>query len=362
METILITGGAGFIGTNLVNYVLQHTADPVVVVDKLTYAANQASVDAWRKNPRIAFVQADIADEAAMSRIVAEQQPRAILNLAAETHVDRSIDSPRTFIDTNICGTFVLLEVARRFLSSLQASSRGSFRFLHVSTDEVYGTLGPKGLFTEETPYAPSSPYSASKAAADHLVRAYHRTYDIPALITNCSNNYGPHQHAEKLIPLTILNAIDARELPIYGDGGNVRDWLHVTDHCSGLLTVLERGTPGEQYNIGGGNEQTNLTIVDLICDLLEELLPPGANPAMTAAAVHHYRDLKRFVTDRPGHDRRYAVDGSKLQRQLNWSPTYSFRSGLRATVAWYIEHRDRFNATRSGYNRERLGLGTARA
>jgi dTDP-glucose 4,6-dehydratase len=361
METILITGGAGFIGTNLVNYVLAHTPDSVVVVDKLTYAANQASVDAWRHNPRISFFQADIADEAAMSRIVAEHRPRAILNLAAETHVDRSIDSPRPFIDTNICGTFALLEASRRVLSSLQPSSRQSFRFLHVSTDEVYGTLGPEGLFTEETPYSPSSPYSASKAAADHLVSAYHRTYNIPALITNCSNNYGPHQHAEKLIPLTILNAIDGRELPIYGDGGNVRDWLHVTDHCSGILTVLEGGTPGEQYNIGGANEQTNLTIVDTICDLLEELLPPGSNPALTAAGVHHYRELKRFVTDRPGHDRRYAIDGSKLQRDLNWKPKYSFQTGLRETVAWYVEHRDRFNAARLGYNRERLGLGTAK-
>jgi dTDP-glucose 4,6-dehydratase len=362
METILITGGAGFIGTNLVNYALEHSTDSVVVVDKLTYAANQTSVDAWRNNPRVTFFHADIADEAAMSRIVAEHRPRAILNLAAETHVDRSIDSPRAFIDTNICGTFVLLEVARRFLSSRQDASRERFRFLHVSTDEVYGTLGPEGQFTEETPYSPSSPYSASKAAADHLVRAYHRTYNVPALITNCSNNYGPHQHAEKLIPLTILNALDARELPIYGDGGNVRDWLHVTDHCSGLLTVLDRGTLGEQYNIGGNNEQTNLTIVDTICDLLEELLPPGENPSMTAAGVHHYRELKRFVTDRPGHDRRYAVDGSKLHRQLHWSPKYSFRTGLRETVAWYIEHRDRFAASRGGYNRERLGLGTARA
>jgi dTDP-glucose 4,6-dehydratase len=361
-DTILITGGAGFIGTNLVNHALQHTSDTVVVVDKMTYAANQASVDGWRGNPRVTFVQADIADDRAMSRTVAEHRPHAILNLAAETHVDRSIDSPRAFIDTNICGTFVLLEVARRFLATLTEPARKQFRFLHVSTDEVYGTLGADGLFTEETPYSPSSPYSASKAGADHLVRAYFRTYGVPALITNCSNNYGPFQHAEKLIPLTILNALDARELPIYGDGGNVRDWLHVGDHCSGLMTVLQRGTPGEQYNVGASNEQTNLTIVDTICDLLQELAPPAENPAMTGAGVTQYRDLKRFVADRPGHDRRYAVDGSKLQRELGWEPRYSFHSGLRDTVSWYITHRDWFESSRLGYNRQRLGLGTVKA
>jgi dTDP-glucose 4,6-dehydratase len=361
-ETIVITGGAGFIGTNLVNYALQHTADAIVVVDKMTYAANQPSVDAWRSNPRITFVRADIADEGSMSRVMAEHRPRAILNLAAETHVDRSIDSPRAFIDTNICGTFVLLEAARRHLATMPEPARRHFRFLHVSTDEVYGTLGADGLFTEETPYSPSSPYSASKAAADHLVRAYFRTYGVPALITNCSNNYGPFQHAEKLIPLTILNALDARELPIYGDGGNVRDWLHVGDHCRGLLTVLQRGTPGEQYNVGASNEQTNLAVVDTICDLLQELAPPAANPAMAAAGVKQYRDLKRFVTDRPGHDRRYAVDGSKLQRELGWAARYSFHDGLRDTVGWYLAHRDWFASSRLGYDRERLGLGAVKA
>ena len=361
-DTILITGGAGFIGTNLVNHVLEHTPDAIVVVDKMTYAANQASVDGWRGNPRVTFVQADIADEGAMARTVAEHRPQAIVNLAAETHVDRSIDSPRTFIDTNICGTFVLLEVARRHLSTLAAPARQQFRFLHVSTDEVYGTLGTDGLFSEETPYSPSSPYSASKAGADHLVRAYFRTYGVPALITNCSNNYGPVQHAEKLIPLTILNALDARELPIYGDGGNIRDWLHVGDHCSGLLTVLQHGTPGEQYNVGASNEQTNLTIVDTICDLLQDLAPPATNPAMVTAGVKQYRDLKRFVADRPGHDRRYAVDGSKLQRELGWKPRYSFQSGLRETVSWYIAHREWFESARLGYNRQRLGLGTVKA
>jgi dTDP-glucose 4,6-dehydratase len=361
-DTIVITGGAGFIGTNLVNYALQHTADAIVVVDKMTYAANQTSVDAWRSNSRVTFIRTDIADEGAMSRVMAEHRPRALLNLAAETHVDRSIDSPRAFIDTNICGTFVLLETARRHLVALPEPARKRFRFLHVSTDEVYGTLGADGLFTEETPYSPSSPYSASKAGADHLVRAYVRTYGVPALITNCSNNYGPFQHAEKLIPLTILNALDARELPIYGDGGNVRDWLHVDDHCSGLMTVLQRGTPGEQYNVGASNEQTNLTIVDTICDLLQELAPPATNPAMVAAGVNQYRDLKRFVADRPGHDRRYAVDGSKLQRELGWKPRHSFHSGLVETVSWYIAHRDWFASARLGYGRERLGLGAVKA
>jgi dTDP-glucose 4,6-dehydratase len=361
-ETIVITGGAGFIGTNLVNYALQHTPDAIVVVDKMTYAAHHASVEGWRGNPRIAFIQADIADEGTMARVVAEHRPRAIVNLAAETHVDRSIDSPRAFIDTNICGTFVLLETARRHCAALPEPAKQRFRFLHVSTDEVYGTLGADGLFTEETSYAPSSPYSASKAGADHLVRAYFRTYGVPALITNCSNNYGPFQHAEKLIPLTILNALDARELPIYGDGGNVRDWLHVQDHCSGLMTVLQRGTPGEQYNVGASNEQTNLAIVDGICDLLQELAPPAANPAMVAAGVKQYRDLKRFVADRPGHDRRYAVDGSKLQRQLAWRPSFSFHSGLRETVSWYITHRDWFESSRLGYDRQRLGLGAVKA
>jgi dTDP-glucose 4,6-dehydratase len=357
MDTILVTGGAGFIGTNLVSHILEQTSHAVVVVDKLTYASNPHAVEGWRSEPRVAFEQADIANTAAMERVLGDYRPRAVLNLAAETHVDRSIDSPRPFIDTNITGTFVLLDAARRYVAKLSGPTRNDFRFLHVSTDEVYGTLGATGSFSEETPYAPSSPYSASKAAADHLVRAYFRTYDLQALITNCSNNYGPFQHPEKLIPTTILNALDGRALPIYGNGGNVRDWLHVSDHCSGLWTVLQRGTPGEQYNIGATNEQTNLAIVDQVCELLEELHPPPANPALRAAGVDHYRELKQFVPDRPGHDLRYAVNASKLGRELAWTPRYSFQSGLRATVSWYIEHHHWFQANRPGYDRRRLGL-----
>ena len=274
METLLVTGGAGFIGSNLVHYALSHTAAHVVVVDKMTYAANPLTVETWLHNARVTFVQADIADYQAMSSVVAESRPSAILNLAAETHVDRSIDSPQAFITTNVNGAFVLLDVARRWVPTLGERERSRFRFLHVSTDEVYGTLGPAGLFSETTPYAPNSPYSASKAGADHLVRAYFHTYGLSTLITNCSNNYGPFQHPEKLIPLTILNALEGRRLPIYGDGKNVRDWLHVEDHCSGIMTVLERGRPGGHYNIGASNEQPNIAIVDLICEVLEELKP----------------------------------------------------------------------------------------
>ena len=362
MDTILVTGGAGFIGANLVRHLLEHTSHAIVVVDKLTYAANPHAVDSWSSEPRVTFERADIADNAAMERVLTDCRPRAVLNLAAETHVDRSIDSPRAFIETNVTGTFVLLDAARRYVAKLSGPDRENFRFLHVSTDEVYGTLGATGQFTEETPYAPSSPYSASKAGADHLVRAYFRTYSLPALITNCSNNYGPFQHPEKLIPTTILNALDGRPLPIYGNGGNIRDWLHVSDHCSGLWTVLQHGTPGEQYNIGATNEQTNLAIVDLVCELLEELRPPSANPALRAAGIDHYRELKQFVPDRPGHDLRYAVNATKLGRELAWAPHYSFETGLRATVEWYIEHHHWFQTNRPGYDRRRLGLKAAEA
>ncbi len=254
-----------------------------------------------------------------------------MLNLAAETHVDRSIDTPRPFVDTNIVGAFVLLEAARRFHGGLSGAERDAFRFLHVSTDEVYGTLGPSGLFEEDTPYAPNSPYAASKAAADHLARAYFHTFGLPVLITNCSNNYGPYQFPEKLIPLMILNAIDGRPLPIYGDGGNVRDWLHVDDHCAGILLVLAKGRLGEKYNVGGGNERTNLEIVDRICDAVDALRPASASR----------RTLKTFVPDRPGHDRRYAIDATKIRRELGWAPRHTFEEGLRETVRWYIDHRD---------------------
>jgi dTDP-glucose 4,6-dehydratase len=345
MATFLITGGAGFIGSNLVQHALDRTADRLVVVDKLTYAGSLANLEGPLKDPRVTFVRADIGDRAAMTRLFDEHQPDAILNLAAETHVDRSIDSPQAFIDTNVVGTFVLLETARQFV----ARGRDAFRFLHVSTDEVYGTLGPSGQFSEETPYAPNSPYAASKASADHLVRAYFHTYGLPVLITNCSNNYGPFQFPEKLIPLMILNAVEGRPLPIYGDGGNVRDWLHVEDHCEGILLALHKGRPGEKYNIGGGNERTNLQIVDQVCELVDRMKP----------AATSRRALKTFVPDRPGHDRRYAIDASKIQRELGWTPRHTFEDGLEATVRWYLEHRDWCEQVQQGhYDRQRLGLG----
>jgi dTDP-glucose 4,6-dehydratase len=349
MATVLVTGGAGFIGSNLVRDALEHTADRLVIVDKLTYAGSLLNLDGPLKDPRVTFIRADIADRAAMTRVFEDTRPDAVLNLAAETHVDRSIDSPRAFIDTNIVGTFVLLETTRHFVAGLGAAARDAFRFLHVSTDEVYGTLGATGLFSEKTPYAPNSPYAASKASADHLLRAYFHTYGLPVLITNCSNNYGPFQFPEKLIPLMILNAIDGRPLPIYGDGGHVRDWLHVGDHCAGLLLVLREGRPGEKYNIGGGNERTNLELVDRVCDILDEVRP----------AATSRRALKRFVPDRPGHDRRYAIDATKIRRELGWAPRHTFEAGLEATVRWYLEHRDWCDAVQADrYDRQRLGLG----
>jgi len=359
MATLLITGGAGFIGSNLVQHALVHTADRLVVVDKLTYAGSLLNLEQPLKDPRVSFVRADIADRAVMTRVFAEERPDAVLNLAAETHVDRSIDSPRAFVETNVVGTFVLLETARQFVATLSATERERFRFLHVSTDEVYGTLGSSGQFSEETPYAPNSPYAASKASADHLVRAYFHTYGLPVLITNCSNNYGPYQFPEKLIPLMMLNGLEGRPLPIYGDGGHVRDWLHVDDHCAGILLVLRKGRAGEKYNVGGGNERSNLQIVDRICEVLEALRPARSNPAFKFARMAGYRALKTFVPDRPGHDRRYAIDASKIRRELGWAPRCAFEDGLEATARWYLDHRDWCDAVQAGrYDRERLGLG----
>ena len=356
MGTLLITGGAGFIGSNLVQYALDHTADHLVIVDALTYAGSLLSLERPLTDPRVTFVRADIGDREAMARLFAAHRPAAVLNLAAETHVDRSIDGPRRFIDTNIVGTFVLLEAAREFVGALATEARDAFRFLHVSTDEVYGTLGASGQFSEETPYAPNSPYAASKASADHLVRAYFHTYGLPILITNCSNNYGPFQFPEKLIPLMLLNALEGRPLPIYGDGGNVRDWLHVEDHCAGILLVLAKGRVGEKYNVGGGNERTNLEIVDRICDAVEGLRPARSNPALS---VSGYRELKTFVADRPGHDRRYAIDASKIRRELGWAPRHVFEEGLASTARWYVDHRDWCEQVQQGrYDRTRLGLG----
>jgi dTDP-glucose 4,6-dehydratase len=355
---ILITGGAGFIGGNLVHYALARTDKNLLVVDKLTYAGNLLNLGGVQRDPRVAFVEADIADETTMRRLFADYRPQAVLNLAAETHVDRSIDGPRAFIDTNIVGTFALLEVAREFLAKSPRDAAERFRFLHVSTDEVYGSLGKDGFFTEDTAYAPNSPYAASKASADHIVRACFHTFGLPTLITNCSNNYGPRQFPEKLIPLMISNAIEGRSLPIYGDGGNVRDWLHVEDHCRGLLLVMERGTPGESYNIGGGNERTNVEIVDRICDALERMLPAATNPAMGGATS--YRTLKTFVPDRPAHDRRYAIDASKVRRELGWVPEQNFEERLEGTVRWYLDNRDWSRAIAERFDRRRLGLSQA--
>ena len=347
MGTLLVTGGAGFIGANLVRYLLAHTEDRIVVIDKLTYAGSLLNLKEPLEHDRFVFIKADIADLAAVQRVFEEYAPAAVFNLAAETHVDRSIDSAHPFIATNIVGTFVLLEAARDHVRRLPAAARDRFRFLHVSTDEVFGTLGQSGLFSEDTPYAPNSPYAASKASADHLVRAYGHTYSLPVLTTNCSNNYGPFQFPEKLIPLMILNALDRRPLPIYGDGGNVRDWLHVEDHCAGLLLVAARGRPGETYNVGAGNERTNLEIVDRICHAVDEL-QPGSDS----------QRLKTFVPDRPGHDRRYAIDATKITRELGWTPRRSFDEGLRDTVRWYMEHREWCEGVQAGqYDRERLGF-----
>jgi dTDP-glucose 4,6-dehydratase len=361
MDVWLVTGGAGFIGSNFVRLALARTAARVVVLDKLTYAGHLESLADVASSPRFHFVRADVADRSAVEQTLREHRPTAILNFAAESHVDRSIDGPAAFVQTNVVGTFTLLEAARRHLAGLDAATRERFRFLHVSTDEVYGSLGPSGAFSEATPYDPRSPYSATKAAADHLVRAYFATYGVPVLITNCSNNYGPYQYPEKLVPLVLLNALEGRELPVYGDGGNVREWLYVEDHCTGILRVLEAGQPGERYLMGGGEERTNLALVETICERLERVAPAAQNPRLRAAGVSRYADLRRFVPDRPGHDRRYAIDSSRVRRELGWRPAHSLEAGLDATVRWYLEHRDWCEAVQAGsYRRERLGLGAS--
>ena len=330
---LLVTGGAGFIGSNLVLSTLAATGEPVVNLDKLTYAGNPANLDSLRGDARYRFVQGDICDRALVRRLLAEHRPRALLHLAAESHVDRSIEGPAEFVQTNVVGTFALLEEARAYWSALAAPERAAFRFLHVSTDEVYGSLGPDDpAFSETTPYAPNSPYSASKAASDHLVRAYWHTYGLPVLTTNCSNNYGPHQFPEKLIPLMIHQALAGKALPVYGDGLNVRDWLYVVDHCAALRAVLERGRPGEVYNIGGGAERKNIDLVRTLCALLDDARPRAGGS---------YAALITFVKDRPGHDRRYAIDSRKIQAELGWRPQESFESGLRKTVRWYLERRE---------------------
>lgn len=349
---ILITGGAGFIGSALVRHLIEHTEHHVLNLDKLTYAGNLESLHSIASNTRYEFVQADIVDQAAVSAVLERFRPQAIMHLAAESHVDRSIDGPAAFIQTNIVGTYSLLEATRAYWSALPSAEREAFRFHHVSTDEVYGDLhGVDDLFTETTPYAPSSPYSASKAASDHLVRAWQRTYGLPVLLTNCSNNYGPYHFPEKLIPLVILNALAGKPLPVYGNGLQVRDWLYVEDHARALLKVVTEGQVGETYNIGGHNEQTNLEVVRSICALLEELAPQHP------AGVQHYADLITFVQDRPGHDQRYAIDAGKIERELGWRPEETFASGLRKTVQWYLDNLEWCRHVQDGsYQGQRLG------
>lgn len=346
----LVTGGAGFIGANFIHYLT--AADPdaqLLNLDKLTYAGNPESLTLLSDNPHYRFVQGDICDDGLIERVYQEFNPTAIVHFAAESHVDRSIDGPDSFIETNILGTYNLLKLAKDYLEDRSLSEKQSFRFLHVSTDEVYGSLGDKGFFTEETAYAPNSPYSASKAASDHLVRSWHHTYGFPVLTTNCSNNYGPYQFPEKLIPVVIFNALGGKQLPIYGDGSNIRDWLFVTDHCRAIHTVIQKGRVGETYNVGGHNEKTNLEVVKTICDLLDELEPRNQGS---------YRDQIAFVEDRPGHDRRYAIDAGKIQRDLGWCPEESFESGMRKTILWYLENRNWVeNILSGGYRLERVGL-----
>ncbi|MGO4303092.1 dTDP-glucose 4,6-dehydratase [Cupriavidus sp. RAF12] len=342
MSHILVTGGAGFIGSNFVlDWLKDERADRVINVDKLTYAGNLMSLATVDGDSRHLFSRTDICDQAALEELLARYAPRAVVHFAAESHVDRSIHGPGTFIETNIKGTFALLEAVRAYWGGLQGEARAQFRFLHVSTDEVFGSLAPGDApFSEVTPYAPNSPYSASKAASDHLVRAYHHTYGLPVLTTNCSNNYGPYQFPEKLIPLIIANALAGKPLPIYGDGLNVRDWLFVTDHCSAVREVLARGLPGETYNVGGWNEKTNLEVVHTVCDLLDEMRPDP---------LGSHRRLIAFVTDRPGHDRRYAIDAHKLERELGWRPAETFETGLRKTVQWYLDNQAWMQSVTSG-------------
>ncbi len=349
---IIITGGAGFIGSAVARMLLNDTPHKICVVDKLTYAGNLESLGEVLESPRFQFRQLDICNRAGLDILFAEFRPDAIMHLAAESHVDRSIDGPGEFIQTNINGTYQLLESVRKYFDSLSADKQATFRFLHVSTDEVYGDLGESdGLFREDTPYAPSSPYSASKAASDHLVRAWHRTYKLPVLVTNCANNYGPYHFPEKLIPLIILNALEGKSLPVYGKGQQIRDWLYVEDHARALYTVLTTGKIGETYNIGGHNEKRNIEVVEAVCSLLDDLYPRTDHSS--------YREQITFVPDRPGHDLRYAIDAGKIERELGWTPIETFESGLRKTILWYLSHRDTWckRVQDGSYQRERLGL-----
>ena len=349
---ILVTGGAGFIGSAVVRHILNTTEDTVLNIDKLTYAGNLASLSDYQDHERYEFAQVDICNKAKIESIINQFKPDAIMHLAAESHVDRSIDGPADFIQTNIVGTYILLDAAKSYWSSLEGEAKSNFRFHHISTDEVFGDLaGTNDLFTEETSYEPSSPYSASKASSDHLVRAWHRTYGLPVVITNCSNNYGPYHFPEKLIPLVIINALNGKKLPIYGKGDQIRDWLFVEDHARALYKVMTEGKVGETYNIGGHNEQKNIEVVRGVCALLEELAPNKP------AGLARYEDLITFVKDRPGHDPRYAIDASKIERELGWVPQETFQSGLRKTVQWYLNNLEWCRRVQDGsYQRERLG------
>lgn len=361
VNAILVTGGAGFIGSCLVRQWLRNAWFPdellgdsrlrIINLDRLTYAGNLDSLASVKDDPRHVFVHGDICDAHLVSRLLSENQVRAVVNLAAESHVDRSIDGPAPFLQTNVVGTFTLLEASLRYWRELSSDQAAGFRFVHVSTDEVFGSLGPEGKFTEKTPYAPNSPYSASKASADHFVRVYHHTYGLPTITTNCSNNYGPYQFPEKLIPLVILNALEGKPIPVYGDGQNVRDWLFVEDHVHAIAEALANGRVGETYNIGGNSARPNLEVVQLICQVVDELAP--------ALKTGPRANLIRFVEDRPGHDRRYAIDASKIMAEIGWAPSITFESGLRRTVQWYLENTAWTQRVQSGaYQRERLGLG----
>ena len=350
MKTILVTGGAGFIGGCYVRMMCGRDDVKIINLDKLTYAGNLDSLESLSDNPRHEFVQADICDRSEVDQLLEAHRPQAVVHFAAESHVDRSIEAPGEFLRTNVEGTLRLLEASRDYWDALPIQEKDDFRFLHVSTDEVYGTLGETGLFSETTPYSPNSPYSASKAASDHFVNAFHHTFGLPTLMTNCSNNYGPFQFPEKLIPLMIINAFEGKTLPIYGDGTNVRDWLYVEDHCEAIQCVLEKGRVGEKYNIGGNSERTNNEVVNAICDEMDD-----ARPGLPHRPC---RSLVQYVTDRPGHDQRYAIDASKIRKELGWEPTETFESGLKRTVAWYLDNPIWIDRVTSGsYQRERLGL-----
>lgn len=347
---IFVTGGAGFIGSATARRLIEHTDDEVLVFDKLTYAGNLASLQPISSSQRFSFVQADICDRVALEKALSAFEPDIVMHLAAESHVDRSIDGPAAFIETNLVGTFTMLDVCLSYWRRLSAERAKKFKFMHISTDEVFGSLGTNGFFHEDTPYAPTSPYSASKAGSDHLVRAWRHTYGLPVIVTNCSNNYGPYHFPEKLIPLMIINAIEGKPLPVYGKGDNIRDWLYVDDHAAALLLVAREGVVGESYNVGGNNEWRNIDVVYAICDLLNELRPQKGG----------YRDLISFVTDRPGHDLRYAIDSQKIQRELGWRPNEQFETGLRKTIKWYLENKAWWEAVRTGtYRGERLGVIT---